>query len=120
MSSRFFEPYLVLEELFKAEQLAFRKNDTQKLAALAPQIKQCCQRVAGLEDSFAELSPAQIQTAKQYIHRLQELVTRSRNAWEQYQLALEKERSLLQSSKRLVHQARLEQSARSPRISHSA
>jgi hypothetical protein len=120
MATNFLEPYITLEELFEAEQSAFEQADTQMLAALAPQIQQCCKKVADLEKRFPELSEDEVKAVKESILRLQQHVGRSRSSWEQYQLRLEKERNLLKSSKRFVHQAKLEQSNRSPRISHSA
>lgn len=120
MSNQFFEPYITLEELFKAEQSAFEEPNAQKLAALAPQIQKYCKEVVELEASFPGLTAGQIRIAQEFIRRLQQHVNRSRAAWEKYQSQLEEERDLLKSSKRFVHQARLEQSARRPRISHSA
>jgi hypothetical protein len=120
VATHLFETYQTLQALFQAEQLAFLEADTQKLAAIAPQIRKCCSKIAGLEENFSDLTPAQTRTAKQCICRLQEQVVRSRESWERYKAALEKERNLLQSSKRFVHQAKLEKSSRRPRISHSA
>jgi hypothetical protein len=120
MSDNFLEPYQTLEELFKAEQSAFREKNPQKLAALAPQIQQTCKKVAELEQHFPELNPEQIRVVKVFIRRLQQHVGRSRTSWEQYQVQLEKQRNLLKSSKRFVHQAKLEQSNRTPHVSHLA
>jgi len=120
MSSQFFEPYITLEELFKAEQSAFEETNPQKLAALAPQIQKYCKEVVGLEASFSSLTVGQIRVAQEFIRQLQQHVNRSRASWEEYRSQLKKQRDLLKSSKRFVHQARLEQSSRGPRISHSA
>jgi len=120
MSNQFFEPYITLEELFKAEQAAFEETNAQKLAALAPQIQKYCKEVVNLEASFPSLTAGQIRVAQEFIRQLQRHVNRSRASWEQYRSHLEEQRDLLKSSKRFVHQARLGQSTRGPRISHSA
>jgi hypothetical protein len=119
MNDQILEPYRTLEELFRAEQSAFREKNAQKLAALAPQIQKCCKRVADLEKRFPELNVDQVRVAKVLIRRLQRQIGLSRNSWERYQNKLEQERNHLQASKRFVHQAKLEQSSRRPRISHS-
>lgn len=120
MTDKILETYKTLEELFKAEESAFAETDAQRIAALAPQIRKCCKKIADFDESFPDLSPDQIRDARELISRLQKQAVRSRTSWEQYQSRLEEERNLLQSSKRFLHQARLEQSTRGSRISHSA
>jgi hypothetical protein len=120
MPNKILDSYKTLEKLFKAEQSAFEETNPQKLAALASQIQQYCTKVLALEESFPELSPDQIRAARELICRLQEHVCRSRTSWERYHSQLEEQRNLLQSSKRFVHQARIERSIRGSRISHSA
>ncbi len=120
MSDKILELYKTLEELLRAEHSAFQEKAFQRLAALAPQIQQSGKKIGDLEDSLNSLSSEQASAVKELIFRLQKHVDRSRCDWERYQRQLEEQRNLLQSSRRFLHEARLGQSARGSRISHSA
>jgi len=120
MTDKILDPYVTLRELFRSEQSAFEASDSQRLAALAPQIRKYCKRISEMERDFSSLTSEQIRAARDLLRRLQKDVEQSRASWQQYQIQLEEQRKQLQSSRQFFLQARLKHSTRKPRISHSA
>ena len=120
MADEILERYQTLQKLLESEQTALQEEDGQKLSALAPQIQKCSREVADLADSFSELSLDQVEQTRELIVSIQRQLDLSRKSWGEYQSRLETQRRQLQSSRRFCHQAKMRQSVRGSRISHTA
>ena len=120
MNDEILARYQTLEALLTSEQAAFREDNQQKLAALAPQIRKCSRAVAELTDRFSKLSLDQVEQIRDLVLSIQKQLELSRRSWEDYQCRLETKRRQLQSSRRFFHQTKMRKMARGSRISHTA